>query len=178
MRIVSGTYKGRKIHTPKNLPVRPTTDLAKESLFNILNNRIYFDEIRVLDLFSGTGNISYEFISRGCTDVTSVEQNFRCTKFIKDTKSGLKMEGLKIVQANVFSFLKHAGSYDLIFADPPYDFGRYEELTESILNNKLLNEGGILIIEHPRDINLSGFKGYAETRRYGKVHFSFFEVKN
>jgi len=175
MRIVSGKYRGRKIHTPKNLPVRPTTDLAKESLFNILNNRIDFEEIKVLDLFSGTGNISYEFISRGCEDVTSVEQNFRCVKFIKDTKSQLQMEGLKPVQANVFSFLKHCSKYDLIFADPPYDFGRYAELTESILQQEILKEGGFLIIEHPRDIELSGFPGYRETRRYGKVHFSFFE---
>ncbi|RLD64177.1 MAG: 16S rRNA (guanine(966)-N(2))-methyltransferase RsmD [Bacteroidetes bacterium] len=175
MRIVSGNYGGRVIHTPKNLPVRPTTDLAKESLFNILNNTIDFEELQVLDLFSGTGNISYEFYSRGSQSVTSVEQNFRCAKFIKETAANFKMEGLKVIQANAFSFLKHSNSYDIIFADPPYDFGRYEELTETIINNKILKENGMLIIEHPRDIQLSKFKGFTETRRYGKVHFSFFE---
>ena len=174
MRIVSGEYRGRIIHTPKNLPVRPTTDLAKESLFNILNNRIDFEDTDVLDLFSGTGNISYEFVSRGSSTVTSVEQNFHCHRFIKDTAKKFNMEGLKAVQANAFSFLKHSLSYDIIFADPPYDFGRYEELTELIISNKLLKEDGILIIEHPRDIQLSKFAGYKETRRYGKVHFSFF----
>jgi 16S rRNA (guanine(966)-N(2))-methyltransferase RsmD len=174
MRIVSGEYRGRVIHTPKNLPVRPTTDLAKESLFNILNNRIDFEDVQVLDLFSGTGNISYEFISRGSSSVTSVEQNYQCYRFIKETAKKFQMDGLKAVQANAFSFLKHSLSYDIIFADPPYDFGRYEELTELIITNKLLKENGILIVEHPRDIHLSKFPSYFETRRYGRVHFSFF----
>jgi len=174
MRIISGDYRGRVIRTPKNLPVRPTTDLAKESLFNILNNRINFEEVKVLDLFSGTGNISYEFYSRGSHDVTSVEQNYHCFRFIKETADKFKMTTLKVVQANVFSFLKHSLSYDVIFADPPYDFGRYEELTDMILENKLLKEDGILIIEHPSAIQLSHFPNFHETRRYGRVHFSFF----
>jgi 16S rRNA (guanine(966)-N(2))-methyltransferase RsmD len=175
MRIVSGTHRGRNIKPPKNLPVRPTTDIAKESLFNILNNLVYFEDLKVLDLFSGTGSISYEFSSRGCKDVTSVEQNFKCVNFIKQTTEQLKMDGIKVVQANAFSFLKNSLRYDLIFADPPYNIGRYEELTELILNNKLLTDDGILIIEHPAEIQLSHFPGFTQLRNYGKVHFSFFE---
>jgi 16S rRNA (guanine(966)-N(2))-methyltransferase RsmD len=175
MRIVSGTHRGRNIKPPKNLPVRPTTDIAKESLFNILNNLVYFEDLKVLDLFSGTGSISYEFSSRGCKDVTSVEQNFKCVNFIKQTTEQLKMDGIKVVQANAFSFLKNSLQYDLIFADPPYNIGRYEELTELILNNKLLTDDGILIIEHPAEIQLSHFPGFTQLRNYGKVHFSFFE---
>ena len=178
MRIVSGTHRGRVIKPPKNLPVRPTTDLAKESLFNILNNLIYFEDLRILDLFSGTGNISYEFYSRGSHNITSVEQDFKCARFIKQTAEQLKMDGLKVVQANVFSFLKNSLKYDIIFADPPYDIGRYEELTETIINNELLIEGGILIIEHPADIQLSHFQGFSNTRKYGRVHFSFFIKSN
>lgn len=174
MRIVSGSHRGRIIKPPKNLPVRPTTDLAKESLFNILNNQVYFEDLRVLDLFAGTGNISYEFYSRGSHRITSVEQDYKCTNFIKQTAQQLKMDGLKVVQANVFSFLKNCLQFDIIFADPPYEFGRYEELTSSIINNKLLLNDGILIIEHPGEIQLSHFPGYTSTRNYGRVHFSFF----
>ena len=175
MRIVSGTHRGRILHPPKKLPVRPTTDLAKESLFNILNNMIDFENLKILDLFSGTGNISYEFYSRGSKDITCVEQNFRCVKYIKDTVQLLTMPEVKVVQANVFSFLKNSLKYDIIFADPPYDIGRYEELTETIINNKLLNQDGILIIEHPKEVYLSQFPGFTQVRNYGKVHFSFFE---
>ena len=175
MRIVSGSHRGRQIKPPKNLPVRPTTDIAKESLFNILNNKVYFEDLRVLDLFSGTGSISYEFYSRGSRNITAVEQNYQCVSFIKKTAEQLKMPELKVVQANVFSFLKNSLQYDLIFADPPYDIDRYEELTEMILNNNLLSEDGILIIEHPAKIQLSYFDHFSQLRKYGKVHFSFFE---
>lgn len=175
MRIISGTYKGRSIKPPKNLPVRPTTDQAKESLFNILNNLIDFSDVRVLDLFSGTGSISYEFYSRGSEDITCVEQNFRCASFIKQTVEQLKMSGIKVVQANVFSYLINSSKYDIIFADPPYDIGRYEELITSIIQNNLLTEDGILIVEHPREISISHFPGFTQVRNYGKVHFSFFE---
>ena len=175
MRIVSGLHKGRVISPPKNLPVRPTTDLAKESLFNILNNTWDFEGLNVLDLFSGTGNISFEFSSRGVSQITSVEQNFRCVKFIKETTDKLNLGNLKVVQANAFSFLKNCPKYDIVFADPPYDFGRYEELTELIINNNILNQEGLLIIEHPVEISLNKFEGFSHFRNYGKVHFSFFE---
>jgi len=177
MRIVSGTHKGRIIKAPKNLPVRPTTDLAKESLFNILNNLVYFEGLKVLDLFSGTGNISYEFCSRGVAEIISVEQNFRCVKFIKQTAEQMGFKQLKVVQTNVFSYLNSGQKFDIIFADPPYDIGRYEELTESIIKNNLLEEDGILIIEHPANIQLSHFPGYSQLRKYGRVHFSFFNPK-
>jgi len=175
MRIISGSQKGRVIRPPKNLPVRPTTDLAKESLFNILNNLVYFEDMKVLDLFSGTGNISYEFCSRGCVEVVSVEQNYRCTKFIKQTAEQLNFDMLKVIQTNAFSFIKCGQKYDIIFADPPYDIGKYEELTEEIINNNMLNEAGLLIIEHPKDVQLSHFPGFTQLRNYGRVHFSFFE---
>lgn len=175
MRIVSGTHRGRIIKPPKNLPVRPTTDIAKESLFNILNNLICFEDLKVLDLFAGTGSISFEFSSRGCKEVTAVEQNFKCVNFIKKTSDQLNMGGIKVVQANTFSFLKTSLQYDLIFADPPYDIGRYEELTNLILNNNILAKEGLLIIEHPAEIQLSHFPGFSQLRNYGKVHFSFFE---
>lgn len=178
MRINSGNLGGRVIHAPKNLPVRPTTDLAKESLFNILNNQIDFENCRVLDLFSGTGNISYEFVSRGSIQVTAIEHNFRCVKFIKEIGSKFDMKELKVIQANVFSFLKYAEPHDIIFADPPYDFGRYDELVELIINRNILNLGGLLIIEHPKEIELHEHQGYRETRNYGRVNFSFFESAN
>ena len=122
MRIISGTYKGRKIIAPAKLPVRPTTDMAKEALFNILNNQYYFDDISVLDLFSGTGNISYEFASRGTEDITAVDDHYACIKFINDTAELFEMP-IKTIKSDVFKFLENFGQqYSIIFADPPYDF--------------------------------------------------------
>ncbi len=177
MRIISGILKSRRINPPSNLPVRPTTDMAKEALFNILQNKIYLEETTVLDLFSGTGNISYEFFSRECKNITAVDQNSKCVRFIKKTAEELKMDSLKVVQADCFAFIKGANKkYDIIFADPPYNMPNYIEMVESIINNQLLSEEGILIVEHSKNTNLSNIKLYTSTRRYGGVHFSFFEV--
>ena len=119
MRIISGTFKGRRITAPKKLPVRPTTDMAKESLFNILNNRFYFDEVSVLDLFSGTGNISYEFASRGTENVTSVDANYGCVQFINKTAEEFEMS-IQTIKSDFFKFLEnHTLQYSLFFADPP-----------------------------------------------------------
>lgn len=178
MRVVSGKFKGRTIRPPKNLPVRPTTDMAKEGLFNILNNRIDFEETSVLDLFCGTGNISIEFASRGATKITSVDGNFRCVGFVNSLFNDLEISGAKALKSDCLRFVASSSvKWDLIFADPPYDFPHYPTLVSEILSKPLLNEGGILIVEHPKEINLDSFDEYTETRKYGRVHFSFFELK-
>lgn len=175
MRIIGGKYGRRIIKTPKNLPVRPTTDLAKESLFNILNNKIDFQGKKVLDLFSGTGAISYEFISRYCEEVTSVEMNPSCYKFIKETSEKFGMENHKVIRSEVFRFLKsHKKSYDIIFADPPYAMPDFLELADLIFNNNLLKENGLLIVEHPIEVDFSNKKYFFEKRKYSKVNFSIF----
>jgi len=151
--------------------------MAKEALFNILQNRIDFEDANVLDLFSGTGNMAYEFFSRECKSITAVDQNSKCVSFIKKTKDELKMSLLEVVQADCFSFVKGAyKKYDIIFADPPYDMPNYTELVELILEKKILAEDAILIVEHSKNTNLSQIQYYSSTRRYGGVHFSFFEV--
>ena len=128
MRIVSGKWRSKRITAPKNLPTRPTTDFAKESLFNVLNNRFDFEEIRVLDLFSGTGNISYEFASRGTVDLTAVDQNRNCARFITATSDALNA-GIHVVQADALQYVRRAStSFDLIFADPPYDWEHHEPI--------------------------------------------------
>ena len=138
MRIVSGKYKGKRIEAPKNLPVRPTTDMAKEALFNILNNRYYFDEISVLDLYAGIGSISFEFASRGCTDVTSVDRHQGCVKFLEKTSQALDAE-LRCLKSDALDYLKKTGNkYDVIFADPPYDLDQseFESLVDLVMERE------------------------------------------
>ncbi len=176
MRIVSGEYKGRTIHAPKNLPVRPTTDFAKESLFNILNNLIDFENTKTLDLFSGTGNITYEFISRGCTDITCIELNYNCCNFIKKTIQELNAKNTQVIKMNVFSFLKNnLSKYDLIFADPPYDLEELKTLPDLIFEKQLLKENGMFILEHGEYSDFSIHPHFKQHRKYGNVNFSFFE---
>jgi 16S rRNA (guanine(966)-N(2))-methyltransferase RsmD len=175
MRIISGTHRGRTIFPPKNLPVRPTTDFAKESLFNILNNHIDFEDLKVLDLFCGTGNITYEFISRGSNSVTCVDSSYQCCAFIKKTLDELKLEGGRVVKSDVFSFLKsNTSSYDLIFADPPYDLEKLDQIGPMVFDKKLLRPGGWMIIEHGPRTDLSHQPYFTEKREYGNVNFSFF----
>ncbi len=175
MRIVGGKYKRRIISPPKSLPVRPTTDLAKESLFNILNNITDLDGKSALDLFSGTGNIAYELVSRGAASVLSVELNFNCVKFIKQTAAGFEMDELQVMRSDVFRFLKTSRqTFDLIFADPPYALENIPEIPELIFSTNKLNKGGWLIIEHPRTVDFSEHPFFDSHRNYGKVNFSFF----
>jgi 16S rRNA (guanine(966)-N(2))-methyltransferase RsmD len=177
MRIISGQYKSRKIVAPKNLPVRPTTDMAKESLFNILNNQYYFDEISVIDLFAGTGNISYEFASRGTQHITCVDQNFGCVKFINQTTETFKMP-INTVKSDVFKFLETTKlKVDVIFADPPYDFSKeqFSKIPELVFQNKLLLEQGILIVEHSKHTDLSEVDNFYNQKNYGGNAFSFFK---
>ena len=176
MRIVSGKYRSRRINPPTNLPVRPTTDMAKEALFNILQNQYDFYECTVLDLFAGTGNISYEFVSRGCNPVTAIDLNSKCIQFIKSTKDQLEMDNLNIIQSDCFGYLEHANTkFDIIFADPPYDMPDFDRIVQVVFDKQLLNDEGILIIEHSKKTKLRQFKQHLKTKNYGSVHFSFFE---
>ncbi|VAV86261.1 16S rRNA (guanine(966)-N(2))-methyltransferase [hydrothermal vent metagenome] len=179
MRIISGTYKGRRINAPKKLPVRPTTDMAKEALFNIINNRYYFDDISVLDLFAGTGNISYEFASRGTTQITCVDIDFGCIKFINQTASAFEMS-IKTIKSDVFKFLEHAKlTSTIIFADPPYAFteDQFAIIPKFVFLNSLLEVNGVLIIEHSKHTNLSNLENFSYSKSYGGNMFSFFELQ-
>ncbi|WP_299839299.1 RsmD family RNA methyltransferase [uncultured Tenacibaculum sp.] len=177
MRIISGKYKSKRISAPKNLPVRPTTDMAKESLFNILNNLYYFDSISVLDLFAGTGNISYEFASRGTETIYAVDAHFACIKFINKIAKELEVD-ITTFKSDVYKFLeKTALKTDVIFADPPYDFSEEEflKVADLVFEKELLNEEGVLIIEHSKHTDLSKHAKHSYDKRYGGNVFSFFE---
>jgi 16S rRNA (guanine966-N2)-methyltransferase len=175
MRIIRGTHRGRKITAPANLPVRPTTDMAKEGLFNILDNHVYFEDLRVLDLYAGTGSISYEFASRGSTLVIAVDLNPRCTRFISETATRLGFDRMKTVRSSSIGFLNHCSEkFDIIFADPPYDLEGTGEIVTLVFGRELLLEGGWLIIEHERTKDFSSFPNFVRQRNYGKVNFSFF----
>lgn len=177
MRIISGTYKGRRLTAPKNLPVRPTTDFAKEALFNILRVRYFFDEITVLDLFSGTGNISFEFASRGVTNITSVDAHHGCVQYINKVSEEFSFP-IKTIKSDVFKYLENAsGKFDVIFADPPYDFdvSKLESIVITVIEKQMLEEEeGMLVIEHSKMNNLSHLENFKEARKYGGNVFSFF----
>lgn len=179
MRIISGYHKGRTIRAPKNLPVRPTTDMAKEGLFNILNNLVDFDELNVLDLFCGTGNISFEFVSRGAKFVTCVDSSSKCAAFVKSTFGELNFDSGTIIKADALRFVESAQKqWNLIFCDPPYSYEQYPQLVTTILENGLLTQDGILIVEHPAEVDFSSIPALTQTRKYGRVHFSFFELES
>ncbi|MDP2089584.1 MAG: 16S rRNA (guanine(966)-N(2))-methyltransferase RsmD [Flavobacteriaceae bacterium] len=178
MRIISGKYKGRRITAPKNLPIRPTTDLAKESLFNILNNRYHFSSLHVLDLCAGMGNISYEFGSRGAKQIISVDENAGCTKFIQQTSKEFDFP-ITVIKSDIFKYLeKTSQQFDIIFADPPYDFEQlqFDSIANSVFQNKLLNDDGILVIEHSKNTDFENHPNHSNTRKYGGSLFSFFEL--
>ncbi len=177
MRIIGGRLNRRLIKPPAGLPVRPTTDKAKEALFNILNQYIDFETVRVLDLFSGTGSIAYEFASRNATEVVAVDHNMRCVRFIKEVKKQLNMENLTVLQADAFRLLKNINtSFDVIFCDPPYDMQGIEEIPGLVFDNKLLLPEGFLILEHTASVRLDHHQAFVFKRNYSKVHFSFFEA--
>lgn len=175
MRIIGGQYAKRLIRPPKNLPVRPTTDLAKESLFNILRNKTDFYGKNALDLFSGTGSLAYEFASRDCKEVVAVDINFQCIQFIKKTAVDFDMTNLRAVRSDVFRFIKTTPlQFDIIFADPPYQLEEISKINHLIFENNLLSENGIMIIEHPKEVDFSLAQYFVDHRKYGKVNFSFF----
>lgn len=179
MRIISGKYKSRRLQAPKNLPVRPTTDIAKEALFNIINNLYYFQDIKVLDLFSGTGNISFEFASRGTTNITAIDAHYGCIKFIDQISNELDF-AINTVKSDVFKYLKKTHTkFDIIFADPPYIFEqeKFENLIDLIVDQQLLEEDGLLIVEHSSRTNLSSHNHFSHSKKYGGNCFSFFNFK-
>ena len=180
MRIISGKYKGRRISPPKNLPVRPTTDMSKEALFNVLNNHFNFSELKILELFAGTGSISYEFASRGCTPILCVDGDMGCVNFIKKTAKEFDFD-ITALKSDVFKFLeKHKGNYDIIFADPPYGMNQkeFEKIIELIFENELLDEEGMLVVEHSKYTKLEQMSNFSFQKNYGGSVFSFFEFES
>lgn len=175
MRIISGKYRGRSIIAPGNLPARPTTDFAKEGLFNVLNNNFYFEEIKALDLFAGTGNISYELYSRGVESIVCVDSDNASCRFIKKTFELLKAENTRVITADVFRFLKsNKEQFDLIFADPPFELQGIENVPQLVFENNLLKPGGWLVLEHSDKTDFSNHPAFEQKRNYGKVNFSIY----
>lgn len=178
MRIISGKYKGRRISAPTNITARPTTDFAKEGLFNLLNNRIDFEDIEVLDLFAGTGSISIEFVSRDCKSVITIEQNERHCNFIRKVCTELKIQNLSLMKMDVFKFIGSCHSqFDMIFADPPYELDKLAEIPDLIFSHKLLKADGLFVLEHSAKHSFINHPNFSDHRNYGNVNFSFFEVK-
>lgn len=174
MRIICGKNKGRHITAPSTLPVRPTTDMAKESLFNILNNYFYFDRVTVLDLFAGTGNLTYEFASRGALSVISVDNNSHCTEFIHRTANQLSYNQISVIKSDAFLFTQRCKQqFDIIFADPPYELEGIEKIIDNVFANNLLKPDGWLVMEHSKVHDFSQHPKFYQHRKYGKVNFSF-----
>jgi 16S rRNA (guanine(966)-N(2))-methyltransferase RsmD len=177
MRIIGGELKGRLFKPGKNFKARPTTDFARENLFNILSNRIDFDEIKVLDLFAGTGSITFEFASRGCGSITSVEIDHVHYAFISSVIQQLDLSSkVHLLRYDVLKFIPRCTEkYDLVFADPPYQLKSLREIPDLVFKHELVNPGGILILEHGKSDNFSSHPNMFEQRVYGSVHFSFFK---
>ncbi|RYF89908.1 MAG: methyltransferase domain-containing protein [Chitinophagaceae bacterium] len=177
MRIISGIHKGRRITPPVNMPhTRPTTDIAKEGLFNIIQNNLEIEDLKTLDLFGGTGCISYELASRGCTNLTIVEKDNKMYEFIKKTSAMLKFENFKLVKSDVFKFIESCNQqYDFIFAGPPYALSTIDDLPVKIFEHKLLNEGGWFVLEHTPRNDYKKFPHYRLERNYGTTIFSIFK---
>jgi len=175
LRIISGNHRGRRLSPVKNLKARPTTDRAKESLFNILNNLVDFEDITVLDLFGGTGGISYEFASRGCENITIIESSFNHVKYINKVSDELDFD-LNVIKGDVFKFLKNTPQkFDVIFADPPFDMEGIENVPKLIFEHSILKDDGFLVLEHSDLFEFKNDLKPNNTRHYGKVCFSFFD---
>jgi len=178
MRIIGGEFKGKTIKVPKGLPVRPTTDFAKEGLFNILSNKLDFTSISVLDLFSGTGHISLEFASRGSKNIIAVDSSFKCAGFLRSISSEMNLN-ITALKSDVFAYLSNCTqSFDLIFADPPYDLTEIPNIHALVFDKKLLSQNGMLIIEHGQKTQLENLSGFKQHRKYGNVNFSFFQAQD
>lgn len=178
MRIIRGKYGKRRFDIPKNITARPTTDFARENLFNVLENICDFEDKTALDLFAGTGAICLEFLSRGCREVTAVEQASVQVSFIRSVVEKLGDTALRVIKGDVFRFIATSSrSFDFIFADPPYDHPRFEEVPRLILNSPLVKPGSVVIIEHSRTRDFSMLPGFSQHRVYGSVNFSIFVVE-
>lgn len=178
MRIISGQFRGRRIHPPGGLPVRPTTDYAKEGLFNVLTNLVNLSETTVVDLFAGTGNISFEFVSRGAPMVLAVDIERRCVDFINQTAVKIGMEGIHAVRSNVLVFLKQTRTrFGIVFADPPYEMEGIERLPGMILSSGIVGSASMIILEHSERYDFSTDPAFDQLRKYGKVCFSLFRCR-
>ncbi len=176
MRIISGTFRGKQIHPPKNFKARPTTDFAKESLFNILLNHYDIEELDVLDLFSGTGSISYEFASRGARTIVALEREHAHFNFIRRTCQELEMDMVNVIRGDAFRYLKRPyQSFDIIFADPPYDIPLLETLPDLVFGSEILAKEGTFILEHSASHSFTSHDHFNEHRKYGGVNFTFFK---
>lgn len=177
MRIIRGKYGRRRFDIPKNITARPTTDFARENLFNVLENLEDFEGKSALDLFAGTGAISFEFLSRGCADVTAVEEAPVQNRFIRSVKEKLGDETLRVIRGDAFRFIETCSrQFDFIFADPPYDHPRFDEVPGLILGSQMVRKGTIVVIEHSRTRDFSGLPYFSQHRVYGSVNFSIFMV--
>jgi 16S rRNA (guanine966-N2)-methyltransferase len=176
MRIIAGEHGGRRFNPPTKMPyTRPTTDVAKEGLFNILQNNLDFDELKSLDLFGGTGSISYELASRGVQDITIVEKDNSMYDFIKKTSATLRIENFKVLKSDVFRFIEHCtDKFDFIFAGPPYALTNIDDLPKLIFEKQLLNKGGWFVLEHTPRNDYKTFPFYKTERNYGTTVFSIF----
>ena len=177
MRIISGVLGGRVLKpNMKGWPTRPTTDISKEALFNILQNRIDFEETKMLDLFGGAGNHSFEFISRGCKEVTYVDLHVNCIRFVKKQATDFGIESnINVIRADVKSFIESCGiSYDYIFAGPPYPLEWLREIPDMIIENKVLNDHGLFVMEHNPNHDFEKHPFFIEKRKYGQTIFTFF----
>lgn len=178
MRIIRGKYGRRRFEPPKNITARPTTDFARENIFNVIENIYDIEDACVLDLFAGTGAISFEFLSRGASSVTAVEQASVQTGFIRSVAEKLGEKNLKLIKGDVFKFISGSSrSYDIIFVDPPYDHPRFEEIPSLILNSRLVKSGTLLIMEHSGNRDFTTLPGFFQRREYGSVNFSLFRVE-
>ncbi|MBK9389906.1 MAG: RsmD family RNA methyltransferase [Bacteroidetes bacterium] len=179
MRIIGGKYRGRRISPPSGFKARPTTDFAREGLFNILNNRLDFETVIVLDLFSGTGCMSYEFASRGASEVHLVERDHVHISGIRKIINELGIENIKAIHIDVKAYLKTCkAKYDLVFADPPYELKWLRDIPDLVLDSGVLKEDGFFVLEHPRDMSFSDHSQFFEHRNYGGVNFSFFKPRD
>ena len=177
MRIVSGKYKSRRFDVPHSFKARPTTDFAKENLFNILSHRMDWEDTVALDLFSGTGSIGFELLSRGCREVVCVEKDAAHYAFIKKVKDELKDNHLITIKTDVFRFIETCGrSFDFVFADPPYALPELAQIPERIFKYNLVKPGGLLVLEHPKEYDFSALAEFEQRRVYGAVNFSIFSV--
>jgi 16S rRNA (guanine966-N2)-methyltransferase len=175
LRIIGGKYRGRRIDPPSNFKARPTTDFAREGLFNILNNRIDFETSLVLDLFSGTGSISYEFASRGAAQVHLIDKDPKHIAGIKRIINDIGFENIRTIHIDVRAYLKTCSvKYDVVFADPPYDLKWLKELPDMVTGSGVIRENGFFILEHPKALSFSKHPLFFEHRNYGGVNFSFF----
>ncbi len=179
MRVVRGILKSRRFSLPKNFPSRPTTDFAKEGLFNMLENRVDLIDLDILDLCAGTGNLTFEFLSRESGNVTAVDKEYNCIQFIRKTAKEFEVDqNLDTYKMDITLYLKKTNqTFDIIIADPPYDLTFHEEIAKLVFERNILKENGLLIIEHGRHTKFENTPQFESSRKFGNVHFSFFSNK-